>query len=148
MDFKIRLLKRGDLNQDFIRTLSSLDWNIFNTSLDTLHDAQTARELSSKLLKTYVAVDNENKIVGTASLILEPKFIHDGGGVAHIEDVSVSDFSQGCGVGTALIQHCIEVANINDCYKIILSCSSENVRFYERCGFRQHQVSMRLDLHN
>lgn len=28
------------------------------------------------------------------------------------------------------------------CYKVILDCSEDNVRFYERCGFVRKEVQM------
>ena len=46
----------------------------------------------------FVALDGD-RIVGTCTLLIESKFIHDGGIVGHIEDVSVDAKYQGTGVG-------------------------------------------------
>ena len=54
-------------------------------------------------VRTVVAVD-EGKVIGTASLILEHKFLHRGGTIGHIEDVAVHPSAQGKGVGTAVVQ--------------------------------------------
>jgi glucosamine-phosphate N-acetyltransferase len=39
------------------------------------------------------------------------------------------------------------VARNEKCYKVILDCSQENIPFYEKSGFRKHEVSMRYDIH-
>ena len=49
----------------------------------------------------HVAVDN-NKIVGSTTLFIEQKFIHDGGLVGHIEDVVVRKDYEGRGIGMKL----------------------------------------------
>src|SRR5690349_13677583 len=57
-------------------------------------------------LHTYVAVCR-GRVVGTASLLVEPKFIHAGGRVGHVEDVAVSRAAQARGAGTALVRHAV-----------------------------------------
>ena len=95
--------------------------------------------------KIYVA-SLSGQIIGTASLLLEEKLIHNGGIVGHIEDVAVLKEYQGCGIGKKLVEYLIHVAKESNCYKCILNCSTENIKFYEKIGFKEYQHSMRLDL--
>ena len=50
------------------------------------------------------------------------------------------------GVGRALVRHAVAEAKQLGCYKVILSCYEDLVPYYERLGFRRHDVGMRIDL--
>src|SRR5688500_8166996 len=70
---------------------------------------------------TFVAVVND-RIVGSASVVLEEKFIHDGGIVGHIEDVIVCKDYRHQGIGEELVKHCSKFAQERGAYKVILDC--------------------------
>lgn len=130
------------LTEEFLTTLSSLA----EVLLD-LEDARSIlRERIARCMRTYVAGAGEEGIIGTASLLLEPKFIHRGGIVGHIEDVAVRSDFRGAGIGRQLIEHASRMAQALGCYKVILNCSPENAAFYGKCGFREHELGMRMDL--
>lgn len=92
----------------------------------------------------YVAII-DGQVVGTASLLIERKFINHGGIVGHLEDVAVRKAFQKQGIGRALVKHCLKTAILKGCYKVILDCSEENKPFYEGFGFHPHAVNMRWD---
>lgn len=89
-------------------------------------------------------IDIDNKIIGTLTLLIETKLVHNMGKVAHIEDVVASDKFRGMGVGRLLVQHAIGYAKGSGCYKTILDCSSHNVGFYEKCGLKQNGSMMAI----
>ena len=93
---------------------------------------------------TIVAEDG-NSIVGTASLIVERKFRHGGSAVGHIEDVAVLHSHQHKGIGKSLIKCLLGHSRREGCYKVVLSCSSKNIPFYIKCGFRVDQHCMRIE---
>ena len=94
-----------------------------------------------------VAEDLESsEIIGTATLLIEQKFIHNGGKVGHIEDVVTRKGFEGRGVGREIVNKLIEIANEYGCYKIILDCDVTVVKFYEKMGFVKKAITMRLDL--
>ena len=78
-------------------------------------------------------------------MLIEPKFIHNGGKVAHIEDVVVTKEYQGKGIGEKLIRSLLDYAKKNDCYKTILDSSDDVKPFYEKIGFKKHSNCMRFD---
>jgi len=142
------------LTQIDIGELNGLDMSRgFLETLSSLADADLTCDEAVKILRnriragivTYVArVDGQ--VVGTASLLVEDKFIHNGGRVAHIEDVATHrDFTKQ-GIGAALVHHATERARELGCYKAILNCAENLVPFYERLGFQRHEQEMRIDL--
>jgi glucosamine-phosphate N-acetyltransferase len=100
---------------------------------------------SDSKIKVYV-YESKGYIRGVASLYILEKLMHNGSNVGLIEDVAVASNSQGKGIGRLLINKLVDLAKEERCYKVILNCSDENVGFYEKCGFSQREVQMRIDI--
>ena len=136
----IRKIKDRDFDNGFFETLSNL-----TVVGDIYTNNESKREMINKIMSNQnclivVAEDLENnKIIGTATLLIEQKFIHNGGKVGHIEDVATRKGFEGRGVGRELIHKLIEISNEYGCYKIILDCDAKVVRFYEKIGFSKKQ---------
>ena len=94
----------------------------------------------------HVAID-ANKIVGSTTLFIEQKFIHDSGLVGHIEDVVVRKDYEDQGIGMNLVNSLLDVAKQRKCYKTILNCEDSLKPFYEKIGFKKATNEMRYD-HN
>ncbi len=138
----IREMVPADIERGLFEVLSEL------SKVGDLNGHQAEKILKDRNLrgvKTYVAFDL-GRVVGTASLLIEPKFIHQGGLVGHIEDVAVDRKLWGKGTGQDLVNHCIEQARQAGCYKVILNCAPSLTTFYEKCGFEVRNYQMRLDL--
>ena len=138
----IRKIKKDDL------------WNGFLTTLDSLRQTSNisrdkAEEVFNKIMRNsddVIAVAiTDDKVVGAATLFIEPKFIHNGGNVGHIEDVVVDKNYQGKKIGEKIIKYLLEEAKTNGCYKTILDCSDEVKPFYEKLGFKHNANALRLD---
>ena len=95
---------------------------------------------SNPLHRIFVAVVqdgiNQGLIIGTTTLLVEPKFIFGGGRVAHIEDVAVRAEYQRKGIGFKLVNYATEQAAIMRCVRTVLDCSDENIPFYEKLVIR------------
>ena len=142
VDITIRELEENDLSNGFLESMDSL-------KLASNLDKEKALEIFKKIKDNsnhfvYVAI-LDGRVVGSTSMIIEPKFIHDGGNVAHIEDVVVSKEFQGKGIGEMLMQSLLDLAKDNNCYKTILDCSDEVKPFYEKIGFKKTSNGMRFD---
>jgi glucosamine-phosphate N-acetyltransferase len=137
----IRLMDATDLKRGFLAALSSLK----SPDLSDEKAIEIFRSRMRSRVQTYVAL-MDDRVAGTVSLLMEPKFIHNGGLVGHIEDVAVHVAYQHHGVGAALVQHVLEVCRQAGCYKVILDCEPEVVPFYEKLGFHRWELAMRIDL--
>ena len=90
-----------------------------------------------------VAVDEaSDTVVGSATLLIEPKLIHGGSSAGHIEDVVVLDSWRGTGLGRTLVRRLVALAAQRGCYKAFLDCASHNIQFYNKCGLEEHGAMM------
>lgn len=137
----IRPLFGHNVNQDFLETLAAL--SEVNLTVEKAKDVFRDRLRSG--IKTYIAIE-DGRIVGTASLIVERKFLHGGSRAAHIEDVAVLPSYQRRGIGKALIMHLVQEARRLSCYKVVLDCKPDVVEFYQKCGFTDSSCQMRINL--
>ncbi|MDX1440928.1 MAG: GNAT family N-acetyltransferase [Nitrosopumilaceae archaeon] len=138
-----------------IRKIQKKDlFNGFLNSLDSLRQASNIeRNLAEKIFEKiqnnpdhFIAVaEMEGKVVGAATLLLETKFIHNGGIVGHIEDVAVDKNFQGQKIGEKIIKYLLAIAKEQGCYKTILDCTDNVKPFYEKLGFKHHANALRFD---
>jgi len=143
------------MNKPIIRELKEEDlWNGFLKSLDSLKQASNiekskAKEIFEKINNNpdhIIAVaELDGRIVGSTTLLIESKFIHNGGMVGHIEDVAVNKDFQGKKIGESIMKYLIEIAKKRGCYKTILDCTDDVKPFYEKLGFKQVANELRLD---
>ena len=136
---RVRPLREVDLHNGFLETLDAL-----RPASDLA--PQRAREVFRRLdgnpdCVVAVAVAG-GRVVGTATLLIEHKFINQAGRAGHIEDVAVAADRQGTGIGGALIRYLLARAAEAGCYKTILDCADDVVPFYERLGFRRRTNGM------
>ena len=141
-DIKIREIIETDIENGFLETLDSL-----RKTSDL--DKKIGKDILKKIISNpdhiiHVAEEN-GKIIGSTTLFIEQKFIHNGGKVGHIEDVVVSKEYEGKGIGIKLVTSLLEKAKAMNCYKTILDCQDELIPFYERIGFKQESNQMRYN---
>jgi glucosamine-phosphate N-acetyltransferase len=146
INFIVRELEEGDLQKGFFQTLSNLA-EVGEISKDLERMERIFKEIKANTLyKIFVAVKDDEEVVGLTTLLIEQKFIHNGGKVGHIEDVVTRKEYEGMGIGSALIRESLKFAKEKNCYKVILDCSESNLAFYEKLGFTKHSVNMRYDI--
>jgi glucosamine-phosphate N-acetyltransferase len=78
---------------------------------------------------------HENIIVGTGTILIEPKISHNFGLVGHIEDIVVHPDYQRLGIGKVIVEKLVSYAKSKGCYKCILDCIDDKIPFYEKCNF-------------
>jgi len=145
------------MSKPIIRELRKEDlWNGFLTTLDSLRkasdiDRNKADEIFEKINSNpdhiVVVAELDGKIVGSTTLLIEPKFIHNGGMVGHIEDVVIDKKFQGQKIGEKIMTYLLEFAKNRGCYKTILDCTDDVKPFYEKLGFKHIANELRFD-HN
>ena len=138
----IRELKEDDIQKGFLKTLDTLR----QTSSITQEKAlEIFKEIKINPKHIIIIAELNGEIIGTTTLLVEPKFIHQGGKVGHIEDVAVRKEFQGRKIGQKIIKFVLQIAKNQGCYKTILDCSDDVKSFYEEIGFKQHSNELRFD---
>jgi glucosamine-phosphate N-acetyltransferase len=148
MNYTIRRIIKDDLNNNFLETLL----NLYSDEL-TDHEKALALfgDLKDRFEKDYfirVAMTDDGQVIGTATLIMDYKFIHNCQPSGRIEHVSTRQGYEGNGISKDLISTLTGIAIKNGCYKVILNCSDELIPFYQRCGFEKSGNELRLDINN
>ncbi len=143
-NFSVRLLAASDYSKGFLQLLSQL------TEVGEISPESFAErfEFVSKLNSSYFVLVIEDlstsKIIGSATLLVEHKFIHSCGKVGHIEDVVVDSTYRGRNLGLKLIESLVQIARKQKCYKVLLDCDVKNIPFYEKIGFSEKERHMAL----
>lgn len=125
------------LEQDFNIESKKISFNDFTNFVDKLN-------MNHQVFVICNDIKDYKKVYGSATVLIENKIIHQFGKVAHIEDVIIDNENRGKGFGKLLIQECIKYAKLQNCYKVILNCSSKNIPFYEKNGFIKKEYEMAL----
>lgn len=95
---------------------------------------------------TIIVAVSDNQIIGSGTVIIEPKIIHGGQCVGHIEDIVVHSEWRGHGIAKTIVQKLYEYAVSKNCYKTILDCSTSVSGLYESCGFIVSGVQLRRSI--
>ena len=141
-DITIRKIVASDLSSGFLESLDNLKTA---SSLSKEKALEILKKITANPNHVIFVADAGGKIIGSTTLLIEQKFIHDGGLVGHIEDVVVSKEYEGRGIGFRIMQAALDYAKSQGCYKTILDCDDKVKPFYERLGFRMHSNGMRFD---
>jgi len=140
----IRELQLEDLENGFLETLDSLR---LASNIDKKKAEEIFEKINSNPDHIIAVAEIDGKIVGATTLLIESKFIHEGGLVGHIEDVVVNQKVQGKKIGEKIMKYLLEFAKNRGCYKTILDCTDDVKGFYEKLGFKHTASEMRFD-HN
>ena len=141
-DILIRELESSDLSNGFLESLDDLKPASTLTITQRLEIFKKIQRSSSQIV--YVILKN-SKVIGTATLFIEQKFIHNGKCVGHIEDVVIKKEFQKTNFGTLLIKTLLQRAESEGCYKTVLNCLQEVSSFYTKLGFISHLTGMRYN---
>lgn len=128
---------------DYIQTFNSLYTG--NTGNSSRIQLVTSGKFRIGEYTTIVIVRRrDDRIVGSGTLFLERKFIHQAGLLGHIEDIVVDGAERGKNLGLYLVRLLGSMAEQAGCYKVTLDCSQHNEKFYERAGFQGKGLQMAL----
>ena len=138
-----RKLQVDDYDRGFFEALSNLS-KVGNVSKEQFQKRFNDLDLkSSNIYKIIVGVDNDtNKIIASGTVFFELKFIRNLGVCGHIEDIVVHKDYNGQNLGKHLIYCIKEVSRINLCYKLILDCREELVKFYGKNELKKKEIQM------
>ncbi len=131
---QIRLAKRNDFDQllGLMRQLNPSDPELSDVGLKVFGEI-----VGSKYLDLIVA-EEESTLLGSCYLNIIPNITRDGRPYALIENVVTDSANRNRGIGEALLNHAVELAWKQNCYKVMLMSgrTEEAVHaFYKKCGF-------------
>jgi glucosamine-phosphate N-acetyltransferase len=110
---------------------NDMELNIFICQIDKITNyGQIIIAVSGDLLGDF-------EIIGSGTVIIEEKIIHNAKSVAHIEDIVVHPNFRGKSIATNIITRLKDYARLKSCYKVILNCKNEYISIYEKSGFNK-----------
>jgi glucosamine-phosphate N-acetyltransferase len=134
-----------------VRPLNETDYELYLPLINSFRETNFSKNIFKEILdkinnnnSTIWIIEEGDKIIGSGTLLYEYKFIRNISKCAHIEDIIISKEYRSKQYGKKLIQHLIQEAQKNDCYKIILNCNNELEHFYNKCGLNNNGISMSL----
>jgi len=134
----VRPLQSDDFKHGVIEVLKQLT-SVGNITESNFRDQfETMKSCNGTYYQTVIVDKSDGtseKIIGSATLMIERKFIHDCANRGLIEDVIVSDQYRGKSLGKLILLSLIELAKSLGCYKITLNCKDKMIPYYERLGF-------------
>ena len=131
MSIQLRPLEIGDYEKGFFDVLAQLT-SVEGTTKEKFVERFHKNQQNPRI---QVLVGEKNgKIVCTGSLLVEEKYIHGCRNYGHIEDIAVDHSIRKTGVGKHIILTLLDMAKKADCFCVSLTCSDENVPFYQKCG--------------
>jgi len=155
--FSIERIEESNINmtdynlKNLMRVLEQLSSQKFSVKIDDMDVDKIRKHIhdinQSVINKKHLfVVRYEDTVVGTGSILVEDKLIHDIGRASHIEDIVIDEAYRGLGLAKHLMIKLIQCSKDEGCYKIILDASDDVKLFYEKLGFSQHANSMRLNI--
>tara|TARA_A100001015_G_C14713013_1_gene602878 strand:+ start:231 stop:665 length:435 start_codon:yes stop_codon:yes gene_type:complete len=138
-------LKELEINEEYYNQIIKLYSEFGNIDTKIL-DYKKLNNIISNLSNNhniFFYIDN-NVIYGAITLIIEQKFIHNGGKVGHIEDFVVLEEHRKKRIGSLLMNYAIQLSEKNNCYKIILDTNPILESFYNKYRFKNKGMYMGL----
>jgi ribosomal protein S18 acetylase RimI-like enzyme len=135
----IRSLRPEDMERvtEMLQSVS-----LFSPAPSTL-EALATKFLSSKKSHACVA-EHDQLAIGFGSIFVLDRIR--GGRSAVIEDVVVHESARRMGIGRLIVADLLEYAKTQECFKVSLIATDQNVTFYESLGFEKDLQNMRLSI--
>ena len=110
------------------------------------HDVAGGSALPKNSLEDVIIIEDRRRqrLCATATLHIEPKFIHNTACVGHVMDVVIMDMCREYGIAAPLLKRLKDIARQKKCYKLISDCKSEHVSFFRDLGFEVKEATMSI----
>ncbi|CAD6184609.1 unnamed protein product [Caenorhabditis auriculariae] len=138
--YVLRPLQMNDHQNGYLDLLSQL------TSVGDVDDEWfekrfiSMRDTNPKAYYVVVLADEKNdRIVASATLVIEWKFIHQAGCRGRVEDVVVDEQLRGKKIGSLLNRILVHLAQQIGVYKLSLECKDKLIPFYESFGYKKDE---------
>jgi glucosamine-phosphate N-acetyltransferase len=136
--------RHDELKTSYIELLSQLttaeniSTELFLSKIEEIH------KMGDIIVCYHIDDENNMKIIGSGTVIYEPKMIHSCKYVGHIEDIVVHNEYRSLGIAKNIIDSLVKRSFDRNCYKVILDCKDELCGFYQKQGFNRNGSQMSL----
>jgi glucosamine-phosphate N-acetyltransferase len=120
------------LINDFRKTDISISQDYFNEIYDNIFNNYNR----------IIVCEFMGKIIGSITIIIEQKFIHNFSKYAHIEDVFVHNDFRHKKIGSQLINEALNYCKNMNVFKVSLNCNESLEQFYSINNFEKRQINM------
>jgi|AP95_1055475.scaffolds.fasta_scaffold32122_1 glucosamine-phosphate N-acetyltransferase len=143
-EFTIRKVESKDLDELLI-----LLYQLSPLSIEDTVSKENIQAILEKIINdsnySICVFEKDGKLLGTGTLLIQMNLSHGGKPYAHIENVVTDMNARGQGIGGKTIDHLVEIAKQNNCYKVLLNCNKDNTSFYAKHNFRESgEIEMRF----
>uniref|UniRef100_A0A336JZN7 Glucosamine 6-phosphate N-acetyltransferase n=1 Tax=Culicoides sonorensis TaxID=179676 RepID=A0A336JZN7_CULSO len=135
---KVRPLQDGDYNRGFLQLLSQLT-TVGDITLPQFLNRFAQMRASGDYYVTVIEDTRKNKIIGSATLVLERKFIRNCAIRGQLEDVVVDDTYRGKQLGKLIVVTVSLLAEYLGAYKMTLNCKDKLIPFYRSIGYHDEK---------
>ena len=130
----IRHIKYTDYNQ-FVKLINiNINTDTYNLFISNLNPNR----------HIIVIYEKDNEIVGTGSLLIEPKLTYNISYLGHIENIFVDEKYRNKGIGKQIVEYLVNYAREKLCYRIDLACEDKLINFYKGFGFNKQLICMSM----
>lgn len=138
-NLKLRPLEKTDYDKGYIPLLSQLTrvGDVPKERFEAQFDAM--KQCAGTHYIVVVEDTSAGKVVSSASLAVERKFIHSTALRARLEDVVVDKDYRGRHLGSLLVAVLTELSRHVGCYKTSLDCLPDVEEFYKRYGYKKEK---------
>ena len=91
-----------------------------------------------------VLCEKDNQVVGTGSLLIEPKLTYNISYLGHIENIFVDEKYRNKGIGKEIVEYLVNYAREKLCYRIDLASEDKLINFYKGLGFNKQLICMSM----
>lgn len=145
-EIKIRKAKESDLPK-ILKLLKQLHPD--DKEIEIKESIKFLKQIKNNSNYFLLVAESDNKIVGTAYLVIIPNLTRSCRPWAQIENIIVDEKYRRKGIGIKLIKYAMNLAKKSDCYKFFLTSNIKREdahKFYKSVGFYKHGYSFRIDL--
>ena len=137
----LRKLEESDYDKNLIELLNFL---YKDNSFTKLEFCSVFDYINSNNNINIFVKEVDNKIVAIGTILIEQKLIHNLGTAGYIQDIIVHKDYRARGYSREIVDYLKQVAIDNKCYKVVLNCSDDNIKMYEKMGFKLNGNEMAL----
>ena len=112
------------------------DINVDKVYFDKIYDTIMINNNS------IIVCEYMGQLIGSITILIEQKMIHNFALYAHIEDVFVDETFRHKKIGSQLIQEALNYCKKINVFKVSLNCSNELETFYASNNFEKRQINM------